>query len=90
MIHEYLSIVVGFPKDITDAGQLADSPVDALVLTGSKGFMLDPVDGWQPQSPTLKGGGVWAESSTSNKLEDGSFRLILFYPVCRSDNSGAI
>lgn len=43
----------------------AELPLQVLALIGTAGFALEPIEGWQPQMAALKGGGVWAESSTS-------------------------
>lgn len=64
-MHEFLSIVIGFEKGTVAGVATAELPLDTLVLTGSRGFALDPNEGWIPQMPALKDGGVWAESSTS-------------------------
>lgn len=65
-MHDFLAVIVGFEKGVTNFNlSTGELPMDALALTGSRGFALAPDDGWQPQMPTLKDGGVWAESSTS-------------------------
>lgn len=63
-MHEYLAIVIGFEPVPGDTAS-AEQPIQVLTLTGSQGFALDPNEGWMPQLPALKNGGVWAESSIS-------------------------
>lgn len=63
-MHEYLALVIGFERVPGDS-RSAEQPLDTLALMGSRGFALDPDEGWLPQMPALKDGGVWAESSTS-------------------------
>lgn len=63
-MHDFLALQIGF-ETVPDDTASAELPLQVLVLTAKTGFSLDPVDGWQPQMPALKSGGVWAESSTS-------------------------
>lgn len=62
-MHESLSIVRGVMKTPGDTLS-AENGTDAINLMDSLGFMIEP-DGWQPQLPSLKNGGVWADSAVN-------------------------
>lgn len=63
-----LALKIGVGAAINDA-QSAEQPVQALdFLAGVAGFGV-LVGGWTPQVPTVKKGGVWADSSVSDGRE---------------------
>lgn len=65
-MHQELFLVKGVQKAIGDT-QSAEQGVTSINLmdTGA-GFALNPADGWQPNLPGLKAGGVWADSTVAD------------------------
>lgn len=61
-----LLIVKGLPPAPGDT-TTAEQPMTAvnLMTSGVSGFALDSEDGWAPNIPALKGGGLWADSAIS-------------------------
>lgn len=62
-----LMIVKGIPSAIGDTVSAEQPPVSLdLMATGANGWSLESEDGWNPVIPSLKAGGVWADSAISS------------------------
>lgn len=67
--HRELLIVKGVAKAVIGTSTSAEQGLTSISLlaeSGRAGFALNAENGWSPQRPTLKGGGVWMDSAISD------------------------
>lgn len=64
--HQELAIVKGVGKTPGDTASAEQNPVVIDLLDVGSGISLDLDGGWEPNIPSLKNGGVWADSPISD------------------------
>jgi hypothetical protein len=64
--HQELAIVKGVGKTPADTASAEQDPVVIDLLDVGSGISLDMDGGWEPNIPSLKSGGVWADSPISD------------------------
>lgn len=62
--HISLELVIGVPRAPGDT-YTNEPELDVINLLNASGFAVETPDGWVPQLPTVKGGGLWADSALS-------------------------